>query len=128
MPKFVHIDISAADPERAAQFYRQVFGWTIHKAEGPIPYWLIATGDDPGDIGGGIGQRREAWQTVIPTIDVSSVDAYEKKLAAAGGAVVTPKQLIPGVGYLLNFKDPDGNVFSLLEPVTGNPYAEGMPV
>ena len=123
MPKFVHIDISADDPERAAAFYRSVFGWTVEKAEGPMPYWLIMTGDDPGAIGGGIGQRSEAWQTVIPTIDVDSVDAFETKLVNAGGTVVTPKQVIPGVGTLLNFKDPDGNIFSILEPAAGNPNA-----
>ncbi len=123
MPKFVHIDISANDPERAANFYRTVFGWNVHKLDGPMPYWLISTGDDPGDLGGGIGQRAESWQTVIPTIDVDSVDDYEKKLVAAGGSVVTPKQLIPGVGQLLNFKDPEGNIFSILQPAEGNPYA-----
>ena len=115
MPKFVHIDISADDPERVAAFYADVFGWTISRAEGPVPYWLISTGG-PGEIGGGIGQRSEAWQRVIPTIEVDSVDAYEEKLLAAGGTMVTPKQLIPGVGHLLNFKDPDGNIFSILEP------------
>ena len=119
MPKFVHIDISADDPERAASFYRDVFGWTVTKLDGPMPYWLIATGGDPAEIGGGIGQRSESWQSVIPTIDVPSVDNFEKKLTAAGGSVVTPKQLIPGVGYLLNFKDPDGNIFSILEPPEG---------
>ena len=121
MPKFIHIDISADDPERAAGFYRDVFGWTVEKAEGPTPYWLIATSDDPGAIGGGIGQRSEAWQTVIPTIDVDSVDAFEKKLVTAGGTVVTPKQSIPGIGILLNFKDPEGNIFSILEPVEAAP-------
>jgi uncharacterized protein len=123
MPKFVHIDIGADDPERAAQFYRDVFGWTVTKLDGPMPYWLISTGDDPSEIGGGIGQRTEAWQTVIPTIDVASIDEYEKKLVKAGGTVVTPKQLIPGVGQLLNFKDPDGNIFSILQPAEDNPYA-----
>ena len=122
MPRFVHIDISADDPERAAQFYRDVFGWTVTKLDGPVPYWLIATGTDPGEIGGGIGQRSESWQTVIPTIDVDSVDDYQTKLEAAGGTVVTPKQLIPGVGHLMNFRDPEGNVFSILEAAADNPF------
>ena len=37
MPKFVHIDIAADDPERAAAFYKNAFGWTIDKLEGPVP-------------------------------------------------------------------------------------------
>jgi predicted enzyme related to lactoylglutathione lyase len=38
MPGFVHVDIAADDPERAAGFYSRVFGWTITKLAGPTPY------------------------------------------------------------------------------------------
>ncbi len=30
MPRVVHFEIPADDPERAIEFYRQVFGWKIH--------------------------------------------------------------------------------------------------
>ena len=46
MKRVVHFEISADDPERAADFYRNVFGWEIAKWEGPIDYWLITTGDE----------------------------------------------------------------------------------
>jgi len=66
MNRVIHFEIHAADPERAAQFYRQVFGWTVSEWTIPgveIPhenrYWLAATGSppDPG-IDGGILIRR----------------------------------------------------------------------
>ena len=41
MPAFVHMDIAADDPERAARFYNRVFGWDITKLEVPVPYWLV---------------------------------------------------------------------------------------
>lgn len=126
MPNFVHIDIAADDPERATRFYEKVFGWTIQKLEGPTPYWLVSTAAKPGEeggIGAGVAKREEPWQTVTPTIDVSSVDEYAQKIEAEGGTIIVPKTLIPGVGYLLTFKDTENNVFAILEPVEGNPFA-----
>jgi len=129
MPDFVHIDIPANDPERATNFYKNVFGWTIQKLEGPTPYWLISTGDPAapgGSIGAGVAKREEAWQSVTPTIDVPSADEYAKKIEAEGGTIIVPKTLIPGIGYLVTFKDTEDNVFSILEAAEGNEFA-GMP-
>lgn len=123
MPKFVHIDIAADDPERACRFYNEVFGWNVTKLEGPIPYWLLNTCDDPGAVGAGIAKREEAWQSATPTIDVPSADEYAARIEAQGGAIVVPKTLIPGVGYLVSFRDTEGNVFAILEAVEGSAFA-----
>lgn len=123
MPKFVHIDIAADDPERASRFYSKVFGWDISKLEGPIPYWLVSTCDDPGAVGAGIARREEAWQSATPTIDVPSADEYAARIEAEGGTIVVPRTLIPGVGYLVSFRDTEGNVFAILEAVDGNAFA-----
>ena len=57
MPRVTHFEIPADDPERAADFYRKVFGWEIKKWDGPVDYWLVTTGsaDEPG-IDGGIAK------------------------------------------------------------------------
>lgn len=124
MPNFVHIDIAADDPERATRFYQRVFGWNIQKLEGPTPYWLISTGSGTTQaVGAGVARREQPWQSVTPTIDVDSVDQYEARIKAEGGTVIVPKNLIPGVGYLLSFKDTEGNVFAILEPTPDNQFA-----
>jgi len=41
MPRPIHFEIHSAEPERAIQFYRELFGWTFTKWDGPRPYWLI---------------------------------------------------------------------------------------
>ncbi len=116
MPKFIHIDISANDPSRAAEFYRRAFGWTLTKLEGPVPYWLISTDPiNPDAVGAGIGQRSEPWQTVVPTIDVPSADEAAAAITQAGGSIVLPKTLVEGVGHLVTFKDTEGNILSVLE-------------
>jgi predicted enzyme related to lactoylglutathione lyase len=60
---------------------------------------------------------------VTPTIDVPSADEYADKITAAGGEIVRPKTLIPGIGHLVTFKDTEGNVFGILQPAASNSSA-----
>ncbi len=41
MPRVVHFEIHAGEPERAIRFYEKVLGWSFQKWEGPMEYWLI---------------------------------------------------------------------------------------
>ena len=41
MPRVVHFEIQAEDPDRAIRFYRSLFAWQFSKWEGPMDYWLI---------------------------------------------------------------------------------------
>ena len=122
MPHFVHIDIAADDPQRAARFYAEVFDWPVTPLEGPMPYWLLGTGQDGKGIGGGIARRAQPWQSMTPTIEVSSADTYARKITDRGGSIVVPKTTIPGVGELVSCKDPEGNVFAILQPAADNPF------
>lgn len=121
MPRVVHFEIHADDPDRAVTFYSSVFGWTFQKWEGPMDYWLITTGPDnqPG-INGGLVRRQGAidGQAVIAyvcTTDVTDVDASTQTAVANGGQVVVPKMPIPGVGWLVYCKDTEGNIFGMLQ-------------
>ena len=116
MPRMVHFDVSADDPQRAIRFYENVFGWKIEKWKGPMEYWNIATGspDQPG-VDGGLARRDEPWQGITPVFDVPSADEFARKIEAEGGTLVEPKTAIPGVGYLVSFKDTEGNVLAVLE-------------
>ncbi len=124
MAKLVHLDISAADPERAARFYATAIGWSAQKLDGPEPYWLVAT--EPGDptaVGAGIGRRAESWQSVTPTVGVDSADECARKVERAGGTILIPKTFVPGVGHLVTFRDTEGNVFAALEASAAGPPA-----
>ena len=46
MPRIVHFDISVSEPEKAIEYYSEVFGWEIMKWGGPMDYWLVTTGPD----------------------------------------------------------------------------------
>ncbi len=116
MPRVIQFEIGAEKPERAIKFYETVFGWKIEKWKGPMEYWLITTGkkDEPG-IDGGLEKRTEGEPSTVNTIDVPSVDQYIKKVESNGGSVVRPKMAIPGVGWWACFKDPEGNMFGIME-------------
>jgi predicted enzyme related to lactoylglutathione lyase len=119
MPGFVHMDIAADDPERAAQFYETVFGFAVTQLPGPEPYWLVTPSEGPG---AGIGKRSFAWQKLTATIDVADADAAARAVVAAGGRILIPKTAIPGVGDLVTFEDTEGNVLAALQSAPGNPF------
>ena len=58
MPRVIHFEIHAEQPERAVRFLESVFGWTFNKWPGPMDYWLIKTGDEgERGIDGGLLRR-----------------------------------------------------------------------
>jgi len=116
MPRVIHFEIDATKPERLVAFYEKIFGWKMEKWEGPVEYWLITTGkDDQPGINGGLSKRTESQPTMVNTIDVPSVDEFVKKVEKNGGKIVVPKHAIPGVGYIAYFKDPEGNMFGMMQ-------------
>lgn len=114
MPKVVHFEVMADNPESILSFYSDVFGWKSNKWDGPMDYWLIDTGEGPG-IGGGIARKQEGGPGVINTIDVDSVDSYTEKVQSSGGKVAMPKMAVPGVGWMAYCTDPEGNLFGIME-------------
>src|SRR4029079_12734179 len=106
MPRVVHYEIHAADPERAVNFYQTLFGWTFQKWEGPMDYWLIVTGpDDQRGINGGLLRRQgeidgQAVIAYVCTVDVEDVDASVQAATDNGGQIALPKMTITAVRRL----------------------------
>jgi predicted enzyme related to lactoylglutathione lyase len=124
MPRVVHFEIQASRPEALIKFYSDLLGWSFTKWKGPAEYWLIETGpaDKPG-INGGLlprqGDMPAAMQSVncfVCTVEVSSLDDSLQRSSSLGGTVAVPRMAIQGIGWLAYVKDPDGNIFGLLQP------------
>jgi len=113
MPRVNYFEMQAREPERAAEFYSNVFGWKIKKWDGPADYWLISTGEGDG-IDGGMAKGETGAGTIL-SIDVDSVDEFTKKITGAGGKVIKPKHALPGSGWLAHFADTEGNTFYIME-------------
>jgi predicted enzyme related to lactoylglutathione lyase len=121
MPRVVHFEIHADDPQRAVNFYQSVFGWQIQKWDGPEDYWPVTTGQapEPG-IDGAILKRMgpingDAVIAYVCTVDVPSVDDAIAKITSHGGTIALPKMPVPGVGWLVYAKDTEGNIFGALQ-------------
>jgi len=116
MPRPIHFEIPADDPERARRFYGDVFGWKFQKWDGPMPYWLVTTGEngEPG-IDGGLTPRQQPGATTVNTVGVASLDDTIRKIEGGGGKTVVPRMAIPGVGWLAYCVDPEGNTFGVMQ-------------
>ncbi|HEX8974029.1 MAG TPA: VOC family protein [Patescibacteria group bacterium] len=124
-PRPVHFEIFADDPERAAKFYTDVFGWKIEKWNAPeanMDYWMIMTGER-GTMGidGGLAKHTEprtqgGVNAYVCTMGVQNFDEYHSRILAAGGKLQMEKHEIPGVGMHGYYYDTEGNMFGILEP------------
>jgi predicted enzyme related to lactoylglutathione lyase len=121
----VHFEIPADDPERAAKFYRELFGWNIQKWEGSAApeYWTVSTvrQDAKGQpahpgVNGGVMRRQHPKQTQVNYVGVESVDEFTRKAERLGAERVMPKTAVKGMGWFAQLKDPEGNVFAIWQP------------
>jgi predicted enzyme related to lactoylglutathione lyase len=122
MPRPIHFEIHAEKPERAAAFYSVVFGWHFIKWDGPMPYWLISTGDEGPGINGGLVLRQgaapaegQAVNAYVVTVAVESCDFAIGTITTHGGTIAVPKMAVPGVGWLAYAKDTEGNIFGVMQ-------------
>jgi uncharacterized protein len=115
MANVIHFEICVDDLQEAADFYSNVFGWKIERADGS-DYWFITTGseEDPG-ITGGLMNRLDDWNPTVNTIEVQSVDSVARRITRAGGKVLAPKISIAGTGYVQYCQDLEGNIFGIME-------------
>jgi uncharacterized protein len=125
--RFVHFQIGAVDADRLADFYSNVFGWTIRSI--PLtspephpkgPYHRI-TADDAGLSGGvtGLGPRG-----IVLTVEVDHIDETLERAESLGGrrtADVEPEHRVLGLARTFamhGFVDPEGNQVQVLELLT----------
>ncbi len=129
MNRIAHFEIHADDPERAAKFYKEVFGWDIQKWEGgSMEYWMVMTAPkesaEPG-INGGLMRRMGAApadgapvSAYVCTVQVENIDAVMAAIENAGGKLALPKFAIPGMAWQAYYKDTEGNIFGIHQPDT----------
>ena len=127
MNRVVHFEIQAEKPERAAKFYKKVFGWSIEKWTGlDMDYWVVMTADkdskEPG-INGGLLLRPAktppqecGTNAYVCTIQVEDFDGTAKKIEASGRKVAMPKFAIAKMAWQGYFLDTEGNTFGVHQP------------
>ena len=123
MPRPMHFEIHAENPERAVAFYTGLFDWKFQKWDGPMPYWLVTTGPDsePG-INGGLMKRMgpapadmQPVNAYVCTVGVTDLDTRVARAVGLGGTVALPKMPVPGIGWLAYVKDTEGNILGMIQ-------------
>ena len=117
MGKVVNFHLPADDVERAAEFYREVFGWRFTPfPNSPVPYLVSDSGD--GDSGPGVGaaitSRQEIVKAPVPTIEVENIDQALITVVMKGGQQARVQE-IPGLGRFAYAIDSEGNIIALLQ-------------
>jgi uncharacterized protein len=121
MPRVVHFEVHADDPERAMRFYTELFGWQFQPY---FPdYWGIVTGEEgtPG-INGGLTRRQgprpmlgQPVSSYACVIDVADIDESLSKSVVLGGIIVVEKHAIEGMAWVGYCVDTEGNIFGLFQ-------------
>jgi len=126
MNPVVHFEMPYHDPERAAKFYQQVFGWKTSLLGVEMgEYLLLVTAEkdakknEPrGAIQGGMFPYKEDWPMQYPSvvIAVENLNAAMKRIRNAGGEILGEPISIPDIGEYVAFVDTENNRNSILQP------------
>lgn len=116
-------DLSTRDPEKAADFFAKLLGWTIKRLPAPPdaqPYWQI---EIDGEGEGGIMPMPEMVPAEVPSfwIDYFGTTDIQASVATArelGATVQLEPMMIMEMLLFAVIEDPAGATFSLLQPLS----------
>jgi len=114
-------ELLSSDVETAKSFYAEVFGWTYTSMDlGPAGIYWVIEGGDSGGLGGLMtrpkalpAQAPDGWLVYFLADDITAKVTATTK---GGGSVIYGPADIPGVGTIATLADPQGGVFSLMQP------------
>jgi predicted enzyme related to lactoylglutathione lyase len=101
----VYFEIAGPKAAALGAFYAEVFDWQIDAGSG-VP---------ASSTGGLRGALREDPAEKIVYLGVADIDAALARIEAAGGVVILPRTVAPGIGAYALFLDPAGNRLGLAE-------------
>jgi hypothetical protein len=112
MNNICHIEYYVTDLDKAQSFYGGLFGWNFRSfVEGMV---IFGNGDD--HIGGLMKTDKvEAGRSPSIWFKVADIDEMVSKTRFLGGATPHEKEAVPGVGWSVLVRDPDGNDIGLVQ-------------
>jgi predicted enzyme related to lactoylglutathione lyase len=107
----VHVEFHSNAPEKTKSFLKDVFGWKFED----MPEMNYSMFEPPSAPGGGLQRAENLPAGVLDYILSEDIENTLRKVTSNGGAVVMPKQEIPGMGWFAIFQDPTGITLALYE-------------
>jgi predicted enzyme related to lactoylglutathione lyase len=126
--KLVWYELLTTDPRAAETFYGDLVGWTVKPFEGIQDYRVL--NDAAGRGIGGIMQKPEGmnvpphWVMYIGTPNIEETIAQVERL---GGSGMSELMDVPSVGRIRTMKDPQGAMFSLIQPASSERTPDTAP-
>ena len=120
----VHVELPAENPEAAAKFYEEAFGWKLsHNQE--FNYWMFAAEGGPGGgftspgpyDGNGSAERYEIGKPMV-YLGSEDIEADLARVEACGGRIIMPRMDIGEFGSMAIFADPSGNHLAFFKYAT----------
>jgi len=117
---FVWYELVTNDMQKAVAFYKKVVDWEVRDAGMPGFTYMIF-GKNGKDVGGmmtwaGAGAKEALAPQWMGHIHTAKLDEELKAVAADGGTVIKPAQVIPDVGRFAVVHDPQNVMYMLFEP------------
>lgn len=108
-------ELSAADPEAARPYYRELFGWTdddfMDMGDMGKYRFLFNDGQRIGAMCGTMDGGQPRWRYYIR---VPSIETAKSAVEANGGSIAMGPHEVPGGDWIVIGKDPQGAEFALV--------------
>lgn len=104
--------ILAKDPDKVAEFYCQLFGWTVD-ADNALGYRMIDTGSERGIKGGVWPSPPEGHSLVQLFIEVDEMERSVERAVELGANVIIPPQKLLDGDELAIILGPEGVPFGI---------------
>jgi len=121
MSQVAHFAINANDVNRARHFYEKVFGWEF-EAYGPPGFYMVKENSATAHVSlrGSLQPRREIVAGIPMhgfecSISVDDIHHTKTAIESNGGKIVMQICTLAGVGRLLFFQDPEGNIAGAMQ-------------
>ena len=115
---FVHVELNTADPEKAKEFYSQLFQWQLqdvpNSAAPDGSYTMIQVGEGTG--GGIMAQIPGGPSGWLAYVQVDDIHGATRKAKSLGGTVMKEPFEVMGMGWISFIQDPTGAVLGLWKP------------
>lgn len=108
-------ELATPDPERARDFYTQLFAWETYGGLESNYLHIKVNGEDSGGILPLSAQGEGVPPHWMPYFLVADCDASADRARELGGEWCMPPTTMPNVGRFAVMKDPQGAVFSVIQ-------------
>ena len=108
----LHWQILAKDPDKAAEFYKSLFGWRVNAANS-LGYRMVDTNSE--GVNGGIWPAPpEGVGMVSLYVEVDDVSRHVARAIELGAKVIIPAQKLPDGDEMAVILDTEGIPFGLM--------------